>query len=277
VHFEHVFTGMDRLAREFIGSFYETNFYPIWGTWALWALGYSDQAREWSRRALATAEKLSRPAVLANAHGMIAMLHMFLLDDGAALEHAEADIAIAKELQFSFELAFASIVHGWALGVRGRLEEGIAEMRHGIASGEAAGFARRPRWYPFLATLQARSKGPEEGLRTISEGLALLDRSEERFNAAELYRVRGELLLSQDSSNAGQAESCFQQAIEIARKQCAKSLELRATAVFARLLAKRGHRNEARTRLAEIYNWFTEGFDTADLKQAKALLDELSQ
>jgi len=275
-HFEYVFAGMDRLAHEITGSFYEVNFYPIWGTWALWALGYSDQAREWSRRALAAAEKLSRPAVLANAHGGTAMLHMFLLDAGTALEHAEADIAIAKEVGFSFELAFSGIVHGWALGVGGRLEEGLAEMRHGIDSGEAAGFARRPRWYPFLAELQAKSKGPDRGLQIIAEGLALLDSSEERLYEAELYRVKGELLLAQDDSNADQAESCFQRAINIARKQSAKSLQLRATASLARLLARRGRRDEANAMLAEIYNWFTEGFDTADLKEAKALLDELS-
>ena len=275
-HFEYVFAGMDRLAHEIIGSFYEVNFYPIWGTWALWALGYSDRAREWSRRALTAAEKLSRPAVLANAHGGTAMLHMFLLDAGTALKHAEADIAIAKEVGFSFELAFSGIVHGWALGVGGRLEEGLAEMRHGIDSGDAAGFARRPRWYPFLAELQAKSKGPEEGLKIIAEGLALLDSSEERLYEAELYRVKGELLLAQDDSNADQAENCFQRAISIARKQSAKSLELRATTRLARLLTRRSRRDEAHAMLAEIYHWFTEGFDTADLKDAKALLDELS-
>jgi tetratricopeptide (TPR) repeat protein len=101
VHFEDAFPAIDRLARDFSGAFYEANFYPVWGTWALWALGYSDQARQWSRRALAAAEKLSRPAVLANAHGAVAMLHTFLLEHGAALEHAEVDIAIAKEVQLS--------------------------------------------------------------------------------------------------------------------------------------------------------------------------------
>jgi predicted ATPase len=275
VHFEHVFAGMVRLGREFIDSFYEANFYPMWGTWALWALGYSDRAREWSSRALAAAEKLSRPAVLANAHGATAMLHMLLLDEEAALEHANADIAIAREVQFSFDLAYARIVRGWALGVRGGLEEGIAEMRHGMASAEAVGYARRPRWYPFLAQLQAKSKGPEDGLKVITKGLALLENAEERFNESELYRVKGELLLAQDRSNTDQAQSCFQQAILVACKQSSKSLELRSTTSLARLLAKQGDRDEARAMLSEIYNWFTEGFDTADLTNAKALLDEL--
>jgi predicted ATPase len=248
----------------------------MWGTWALWALGYSDQAREWSRRALAAAEKLSRPAVLANAHGATAMLHMFLLNEEAALQHANRDIAIAREVQFSFDLAYATIVRGWALGVRGRLEEGIAEMRDGIASAEAVGFARRPRWYPFLAQLQAKSKGPKEGLKIITEGLALLENTEERFNESELYRVKGELILARNRSNTDQAQSCFQQAILVARKQSAKSLELRSTTSLARLLSRHGRRDEARAMLVEVYNWFTEGFDTADLKDAEALLNQLA-
>jgi class 3 adenylate cyclase/tetratricopeptide (TPR) repeat protein len=276
VHFEHVFAGMDRFALEFIESFYESNFYPMWGTWALWALGYSDQAREWSRRALAAAERLSRPTVLATAYGGAAMLHMLLLDERAAVQYADMDIAIAEQVQFSFDLAYARIVRGWALGVRGCLEKGVTEMRESMTSAEAVGYSRRPRWYPYLAQLEAKSKGPEQGLEVITEGLALLEKVEERFNESELYRVKGELLLAQDSSNTDQAQSCFQQAIAVARKQSAKSLELRSTTSLARLLARQGCRNEARGMLAEIYNWFTEGFDTADLKDARALLDELS-
>jgi predicted ATPase len=161
--------------------------------------------------------------------------------------------------------------------MRGRVEEGIAEMHRGIVAGEAAGLARRPRWYPFLAELQARSKGPDEGLKILAEGFALLDTSEERLNEAEFHRVKGELLLAQDNLNAAQAESCFQRAVEIARKQSAKSLELRATISLARLLSKQGERDRARTMLAEIYDWFTEGFDSADLKDAKKLLDELNR
>ena len=116
----------------------------------------------------------------------------------------------------------------------------------------------------------------DDGLSALTEALAAADEHEIRQYEAEAYRLKGELLLKQDNSNAAEAQHCFERAIEIARKQSAKSLELRATMSLARLLVKQGRRDEARTMLAEIYNWFTEGFDTADLKDAKALLDELS-
>jgi class 3 adenylate cyclase/tetratricopeptide (TPR) repeat protein len=276
-HFETLFAGRDVSERDLIGPFNESNPYPFFATLALWALGYSDKAREWNRRALAAAEKLSQPALLALAHSLTAMFHMFLLDSGMTQKHAEAAIATASEYAIPFALGLATIIRGWALGVQGRLEEGISDMTRAIASAEAAGYARRPRWFPFLAELVARSSGPAEALKILSGGLALLGNTEERFSEAELHRVHGELLLMQDPSNAGQAESCFQRAIEAARRQSAKSLELRATASFARLLDLTGRRDEARAMLAEIYNWFTEGFDTADLKDAKALLDELSR
>jgi predicted ATPase len=116
----------------------------------------------------------------------------------------------------------------------------------------------------------------DDGLSALTEALAAADENEIRFYEAETHRLKGELLLKQEDSNAAEAQSCFQRAIEIARKQSAKSWELRATTSLARLLAKQGRREEARAMLAEIYGWFTEGFDTADLKDAKDLLDDLS-
>ena len=116
----------------------------------------------------------------------------------------------------------------------------------------------------------------DDGLSALAEALAAADEHENRFCEAETHRLKGELLLKQDDSNTAEAQNCFQRAIDIARKQSAKSWELRATMSLARLLANQGRRDEARTMLAEIYNWFTEGFDTADLKDAKALLEELS-
>ena len=115
------------------------------------------------------------------------------------------------------------------------------------------------------------------GLVAVTEAQAVADEHEERAYEPEIHRVRGELLLRQDHSNAAEARSCFQRAIEIARNQNAKSWELRATMSLARSLAKQGRRDEARTMLAEIYGWFTEGFDTADLKDVKALLEELNE
>jgi predicted ATPase len=117
----------------------------------------------------------------------------------------------------------------------------------------------------------------DDGLSAMTEALAAADQHENRYYEAEMHRIQGELLLRQNDSNGAKALSCFQRAVEIARKQSAKSWELRATMSFARLLDKQGERDEARTMLAEIYGWFTEGFDTADLKDAKALLDELNE
>jgi predicted ATPase len=115
----------------------------------------------------------------------------------------------------------------------------------------------------------------ERGLDALTEALTIADENEDRYYEPETYRLKGELLLKQNDSNVEEAENCFRRAIEIARNQSAKSWELRATTSLARLLVQHGRRDEARTRLAEIYNWFTEGFDTADLEDANALLDEL--
>jgi len=134
---------------------------------------------------------------------------------------------------------------------------------------------RRPYFLTLLAEAYMETGRLDDGLIALTEALAAADERENRHYEAEMHRLKGELLLRQGEFNAAEAQSCFGRAIEIARKQSAKSLELRATTSLARLLAKQSRRDEARTTLAEIYDWFTEGFDTADLKDAKALLAEL--
>ncbi len=130
--------------------------------------------------------------------------------------------------------------------------------------------------FALLAEACRKAGRLDDGLSALTEALSAANEHEIRHYEAEMHRLRGELLLKRNNSNIAQAQRCFERAIEIARKQSAKSFELRATMSLARLLAKRGRREEARAMLAEIYGWFTEGFDTADLKEAKALLDELS-
>ena len=132
-----------------------------------------------------------------------------------------------------------------------------------------------PYFLCLLAEACTQTGRLDEGLRALTEALAAADERENRHYEAEMHRLEGELLLKQNDSNTEEAQNCFQRAVEIARKQSAKSFELRATMSLVRLLAKQGRRDEARTMLAEIYGWFTEGFDTADLIDAKALLDEL--
>jgi predicted ATPase len=128
----------------------------------------------------------------------------------------------------------------------------------------------------LLAEAHGTMGQPEAGLTVLTEALALVDTTGERWYAPELHRLKGELLLQQSSDNQAEAETCFQQAISTARSQQAKSLELRAATSLARLWQQQGKRQEAHDLLAPVYNWFTEGFDTADLQDAKALLDELA-
>ena len=128
-----------------------------------------------------------------------------------------------------------------------------------------------------LAELYSAGGRTDEALSTLTEALSAVELQDERIWEAEIHRLKGELLLKKDAGSSAEARSCFERAIEIAGKQSSKSLELRATTSLARLLEREGRRPEARTMLAEVYNWFTEGFDTSDLKEAKALIDELNR
>ncbi len=152
---------------------------------------------------------------------------------------------------------------------RDKPQEGISEMRRLTLVGRLDGFG-------MLAEGYLAGGRPDEGLDAVSDGLAEVGKSGQRLYEARLYHLKGELLLMQNSSNVEEAESSFRTAIEVARRQGASLFELRATNSFARLLTKQGRRDEARAMLAEIYGWFTEGFHTADLKDAKALLDEFA-
>jgi predicted ATPase len=158
---------------------------------------------------------------------------------------------------------------------QGRKEEGIAQLREGLAASRPQ--LLRPQLLCLLAAACMQTGRLDGGIGALTEARAIADEHKNGHYGAEIHRLKGELLLKKHRSNTAEAQSCFERAIEIARDQSAKSWELRATTSLARLLAKLGRRNEARMMLAEIYGWFTEGFDTADLKDAKALLNELSR
>jgi predicted ATPase/class 3 adenylate cyclase len=243
----------------------------------LWLLGYPDQALERGNEALALAQGLSQPASLAFARVFVGVLHQFRGEVRAAQENSESLIALCAEYGLTNWLAFATIVRGWAMAEQGRKQEGIAQIQEGLANTRATGWSET--YLPYSLSLLAEVCGEtgrlDEGLSALTEALAIAEEHGNRHYEAETHRLRGELLLKQDDSNAAEAQDCFERAVEIARKQSAKSLELRATMSLSRLLAKRGRRAEARSMLAEIYGWFTEGFDTADLKDAKALLEDL--
>jgi predicted ATPase len=191
------------------------------------------------------------------------------------LHHAEAAIALAVEFGFSVVLPQLLVQRGWALVHLGRVEEGFNQISRGAAilPPTVRGVSHLFRCLIVDAHLQA--KRPEDGLHVVSEGLQDSQAGKRRMDTAELYRLKGELLLFQNAGGGAEAESCFRQAIEIAQHQQGRSWELRATMSLARLLRDTNRREEARMMLAQINNWFTEGFDTPDPKDAKALLDEL--
>jgi class 3 adenylate cyclase/predicted ATPase len=249
---------------------------------ALWTLGYPDQSLKKSHEALILAQELSYPQSLASALFAAGLLRHFRREGQAAQEQAEALIALSREHGFAFHLATGSILRGWALAEQGQEEGGIAQMRQGLAAERATGAELgRPHWLALLAEAYGKVGQAEEGLTALAEALAAVNKTGGRFHEAELYRIKGELTLAQSSvqrlasSVQKEAEECFLKAIEIARRQQAKSWELRAVMSLARLWQQQGKKEEARQMLAEIYNWFTEGFDTADLQDAKALLEEL--
>jgi len=243
----------------------------------LWHLGYPDQALMRGNEAVALAQTLSHPLNLAFAEGVVGYLHQYRREARAAQEVAERLIALSVEHGFSHWLAQATIERGWAMAQQGHNQEGIEQIREGLAAFRAAGTETlRPHVLCLLAEAYGEKDRLDDGLSALAESLAAADAQEERHYEAEIHRLKGDFLLRQDQSNAPEAETCFRRAVEIARNQNAKSLELRATMSLARLLASQGRRDEGCTMLADIYGWFTEGFDTADLKDAKALLDELS-
>ena len=175
-------------------------------------------------------------------------------------------------------MAFDSILCGWALAHQGQAQEGIAQINQGMKDYRATGAElARPYYLVLLAEAHGAMGQPEGGLTALTEALTLVDTTGERWYEPELYRLKGELLLQQNSAKQADAESCFQHALDLARNQQAKSFELRAAMSLARLWQQQDKRQEAYDLLAPVYNWFTEGFDTADLQDAKALLDALSE
>ena len=243
---------------------------------ALWALGYPDQALERSQDALTLARALAHPQSWASAAAHVAMFHSLRREWQATQELAEAGMALAREQGFPLWLAWGTIQWGWALAEQGHIEAGIAQMRQGLAAWRATGTELiRPYFLGLLAEAYQKGGQTAAGLGAIDEALALVQQHQETFCEAELYRLKGELLLSLSAGHAAEAEACFHSALEIARRQSANSWELRTTMSLARLWQCQGKRTEARELLAPVYGWFTEGFDTADLQEAKALLEEL--
>jgi len=286
------------------------------------ALGYPDQARQRLQECLALAERQARPFGLVFAFGTAGWFHADRWEWQRVKERAEEMIRLSTEQGFPYFLAYGTAMRGWALAEQGQVEAGIVQMQQGPASFRATGAELgRLEHCPWLAAGYAKAARIEEGLTVLTEALALVERTGARASEAELYRLRGELMLAQSSVQGlepgvqenqkskvkkqkskmtdprpltpnpqGEAEACFLKAIGISQQQQAKSLELRVVMSLVRLrqqqavqYASHNTQHEARSKLveahqllSEIYSWFTEGFDTKDLQEAKALLEEVS-
>jgi predicted ATPase len=243
--------------------------------WALWFLGYPDQALAQVQESLALAEELVHPPSLALAQGLGCVLHAVRRDARAVRELAEACIHLSSEQGFPYSLGMGVIFRGWALAHQGWVEEGSGEMHQAMVQAQVMGIGvGHPHRLILLAQIYGNSGRVGEGLELLAEALDASRCTGECVYDAEIHRVKGELLLLQRDES--EAKVSFQRAIEVASGQSAKSWELRAATSLCRLWQKQGKRKKARRELAATYNWFTEGFDTADLKEAKALLEELS-
>jgi predicted ATPase len=244
---------------------------------ALWYLGYPDQALNRAKEALALAHELSHPFTLVYALYYTARLQMLRREVEAVRERVEGVLRIAKERGFALFEAFGTVLQGWALAEGGETEEGIGGIRQGLVAWRAMGLeVVLPESLCLLAGAYGKAGQAKEGLRLVAEALAKAERTGERKFEAELYRLKGELLLGQVEAKVEvEAERCFERALEVARRQRARSWELRAATSLSRLWQRRGKRREARKLLQEVHGWFTEGFDTPDLIEARALLDAL--
>jgi predicted ATPase/class 3 adenylate cyclase len=244
---------------------------------ALWVLGYPDQALVSGHEALTIAQGRSHPYSMSMALGWAALLRQYRREVHATHERAEATMTLCTEQGFALLLAWGTILQGWALAEQGSGEVSIAQISQGLAAYRITGTEFfRPYLLALLAEVQGKVGRAEEGLRVLAEALTLVNNTGERYWEAELHRLQGELLLMQALPDEQQATACFQQALTIAQHQQAKSLELRAAMSLARLCQRQDKRTAARELLAPVYGWFTEGFDTADLQEAKALLDVLA-
>jgi len=245
--------------------------------WPIWVLGYPDQALQSVHKALTLAQELTHPFSLVYVLAMAAVVHQFRREAQEAQERAEELIALSTEQGFPHWLAFGTILRGWALTAQGQGAEGISLIHQGLDSHRALGAeVDKPYFLALLTEAYGKVGQPEEGLTVLGEALAIVDNTGGRNWEPELRRLKGELLLMQQGQKVAEAEECFRKALETARRQEGKSLELRVAMSLSRLWQQQGKQEGAHHLLAEIYDWFTEGFDTADLKEARALLEELA-
>lgn len=252
-----------------------------YAAWVLWVLGYPDQALRRSHEALALAHERAHPYSLAVNLSFAARLHQFRREAAVTQQQAEAAAAVATEQVFPSWIALNSILLGWSRVAQGEIEAGLAQLRQSLdAYGATGSELSHPYFLSLLAEALGRAGRAEAGLAVLADAFAKIDRTKECWWEAELYRLQGELLWKTVDNAQGpglsEPETNFLSALDVARSQGAKSLELRAAVSLGRLWRHQGKSDDAHQLLAEVYGWFTEGFGTADLQEANALLQELT-
>jgi predicted ATPase len=230
------------------------------------------------QEALTLAQELAHPQSLAQARHWAAFLYHRRREVPTVQAQAEALLTLATAQGFPLFVGYGTCWQGWALAMQGQGEAGLAQLHQGLAALLTTGLTLSQSFCLVLLAEAAGHAGQiEEGLRLLAGALTALEESRRGDLLAEAHRLQGEFLLRQVVPNAAQAEARFQQALTVARRQQAKSWELRTAMSLSRLWQSQGKRAEAYELLAPIYGWFTEGFDTADLQEAKDLLAELSR
>jgi predicted ATPase len=242
--------------------------------WTLLCLGCLDQSRAKRDAAMAEARLLSRAFTLAHALSRATHAEAIVVGPSGALLHADELVSLTEGHSIDFYLAEAMIIQGWCLTMLGQREKGVSQLTRGLAAYRAQGLLQVPMGLTLLADTYRKVQQPQNGLQQLEDAINVTDRTQGRYYEAEMHRVRGEIFLSMHDNSA--AEASFHKAINVAQHQSAKTWELRAAMSMARLWRDQGKRDEARELLAPVYGWFTQGFDTLDLKEAKALMDELA-
>ena len=242
----------------------------------LWLLGYADQAQQWSQEALAWTQQGEHTPSLASAQLFASVLSQHRRDVAATQAYAEAAMALAIAQGFEHRVAQGRMLRGWALAIQGDAATGVAHIQQGLGAVQSIG---QKLYHPYHLALLAEAYGqagqPDLGLPCLAEALTLMEATEERWWEAEVHRLKGELLLRLPLPDIPQATACFSQALDVARRQQARALELRAALSLGRLWQQQGKRDQVRQLLTEVYGCFTEGFETPDLQEAKALLKDL--
>jgi class 3 adenylate cyclase/predicted ATPase/energy-coupling factor transporter ATP-binding protein EcfA2 len=249
-----------------------------YAAYTAWQLGFPEQGLQRMHASHQLAQALSHPFSIAFDLNVAAWFHQHRREAHIVEEHTRCNIALSAEHGFAQWLTMATMLRGWALAMQGEGEEGIRHLQQGLSDWQAmTGRLSRPYFLALLAEAYGTIGRPEAGLAALAEAQRVADETGECWYEAERYRLKGALLLAQSMEHQPEAEACYGHALQVARGQQAKSFELRTATSLARLWQGQGKPEDARQLLGDIYGWFTEGFDTADLQEAKALLEVLSR